>query len=59
MAISAELMDILVCPIDKGDLTYIPEDNVLLNERLGKAYRIEDDIPVLLAEKAFDWNKNS
>ncbi len=38
------LLEILVCPIDRGPLLHIGA--VLYNPRLRKAYRIEDDIPV-------------
>lgn len=44
------LLDILVCPIDRGPLTHV--DGVLYNPRLRKAYRIENDIPVLLVDEA-------
>jgi len=44
------LLDILVCPADRGPLLYI--DPVLYNPRLCRSYRIEDDIPVLLIDEA-------
>ena len=47
-----KLLDILVCPVDRGPLLYV--DNVLYNPRLHKSYRIEDGIPVLLADEAAD-----
>lgn len=46
------LLDILVCPADRGPLLLV--DGVLYNPRLRKAYRIEDGIPVLLVEEATD-----
>jgi uncharacterized protein YbaR (Trm112 family) len=46
------LLEILVCPIDRGPLLHIGA--VLYNPRLRKAYRIEDDIPVLLVDEAAD-----
>lgn len=45
-----QLLDIIVCPADRGPLTYV--DNVLYNPRLRRAYRIDDGIPVLLVEEA-------
>lgn len=46
------LLDILVCPICKGDLIYRREQQelVCLFDRL--AYPIRDDIPVMLEEEA-------
>lgn len=45
-----KLLDILVCPADRGPLLLI--DDRLYNPRLRKAYRIEDGIPVLLIDAA-------
>ena len=52
--IAAELLDILVCPADRGPLLPVqgaggPE---LYNPRLRRAYRVEDGIPVLLIDEA-------
>lgn len=55
MSLDPTLLALLACPRDKGPLTYLPEDQVLVNERLGLAYRIEDDIPVLLTDEAVTW----
>jgi uncharacterized protein len=46
------LLDILVCPADRGPLLLAGE--VLYNPRLRRAYRIEDGIPVLLVDEATD-----
>ena len=46
------LLDILVCPIDRGPLLHL--DDVLYNPRLRKAYRIENNIQVLLVDEAAD-----
>ena len=46
------LLDSLVCPIDRGPLLHL--DDVLYNPRLRKAYRIENNIPVLLVDEAAD-----
>ena len=46
------LLDILVCPIDRGPLLHL--DDVLYNPRLRKAYRLENNIPVLLVDEAAD-----
>jgi uncharacterized protein YbaR (Trm112 family) len=44
------LLRILACPIDKGALLYFPADDMLFNPRLGRAYPVTVDIPVLLAD---------
>lgn len=51
--IDQKLLDILVCPIDRGTLLLI-DDRLLYNQRLRKAYRIDDGIPVLLIDEAVD-----
>lgn len=55
--IDAALLAILVCPADRGPLLLVQRsggsgDRALYNPRLRRAYRIEDDIPVLLADEA-------
>ena len=47
-----KLLSILVCPVDRGALLLLGD--VLYNPRLRKAYRIENDIPVLLVDEAVD-----
>ena len=51
-----KLLDILVCPADRGPLLLIDDGlaAILYNPRLRKAYRIEDAIPVLLVDEATD-----
>jgi uncharacterized protein YbaR (Trm112 family) len=44
------LLDILVCPQDRGPL--LLAGDVLYNPRLRRAYRIEAGVPVLLVEEA-------
>lgn len=52
MSIDPKLLDVVVCPKDKGPLRYLEDEQLLVNERLGIAYRIEDSIPVLLESEA-------
>ena len=40
------------CPVCKGDLTLLADHSALDCPACGKRYRIEDDIPILLAEEA-------
>ena len=46
------LLDILVCPQDRGPL--LLTGDVLYNPRLRRAYPIENGIPVLLIDEARD-----
>lgn len=54
--IAQDLLDILVCPADRGPLLLVQRSGaqVLYNPRLHRAYRIDDGIPVLLVDEAED-----
>jgi len=52
MALSPELLEILVCPVCKGDLEYLPERKRLNCHACRLAYRIEEDIPIMLPDEA-------
>ena len=52
MGLDPVLMEILACPADKGPLYYVGEADLLYNPRLGRAYRIDGGIPVLLIDEA-------
>ena len=52
MAISPDLLTILVCPACKGDLVYDPPAATLTCNACRLRYRVEDDIPVMLVEEA-------
>jgi uncharacterized protein YbaR (Trm112 family) len=47
-----KLLDILVCPVTKGALTYDKKKNELISKSAKLAYRIEDGIPILLETEA-------
>ncbi len=51
MPLDAKLLEILVCPQDRGPLLLVG-DEYLYNPRLRRAYRIEGGIPVLLVDEA-------
>ncbi|CAN5366955.1 Trm112 family protein [soil metagenome] len=53
MAIDSELLAILVCPQDRGDLIHV-EGEFFYNPRLRRAYPIRNDIPVMLIDEARD-----
>lgn len=48
----AKLLDILVCPICKGSLTYSREAQELTCQPCKLAYPIRDGIPVMLENEA-------
>ena len=50
--IDQELLDILVCPVCKGELEYDPEADVLICHESRLKFPIEDGIPVMLVERA-------
>lgn len=47
-----KLLEILVCPVSKGPLTYNREANELVCKASGLAYPVRDGIPVMLEEEA-------
>lgn len=46
------LLEILVCPVTKGSLIYDKKNQELLCKGSRLAYRIQDGIPVMLADEA-------
>ena len=49
--LSEELLDILVCPEDKGELELIEGGHYLLNPRNGYRYPIRDGSPIMLIDE--------
>jgi len=47
-----KLLDILACPVCKGPLVYIKNQNELVCKADKLAYPIRDDIPVMLEDEA-------
>lgn len=47
-----ELLEILVCPKCKGDLDYDTKNEELKCHSCRLAYRVKDDIPIMLIEEA-------
>ena len=52
--LSPELLEIIVCPHDRGELTLTPagEGGELVCSSCGLAYPVRDGIPVLLVDEA-------
>lgn len=47
-----KLLQILVCPVTKGPLTYNKVNNELISKSARLAYPIKDGIPVMLEDEA-------
>lgn len=47
-----KLLQILVCPITKGPLTFNKASNELISKSARLAYPVKDGIPVLLEDEA-------
>jgi len=52
MALDPQLLDILVCPEDKGSLLYFEAEDQLYNPRLQRSYAVRDGIPIMLIDEA-------
>jgi uncharacterized protein YbaR (Trm112 family) len=50
--IDKKLLSILVCPVSKAPLEYVPEQQELICWASGLAYPIRDGIPVMLETEA-------
>ena len=52
MAVSKDLLDILVCPLCKAPLHLVHYETGLKCEQCKRVYPIRDDIPVMLIDQA-------
>ena len=52
MAISNELLEMLVCPVCKAQLEMKSDESALKCVQCRRAYPIRDDIPVMLVDEA-------
>ena len=52
MAISSELLEILVCPKCKGNLYLTESQDGLICDPCSLKYEIRDDIPIMLIDEA-------
>jgi uncharacterized protein len=50
--IDPKLLEILVCPVTRGALTYDRDAQELISESAGLAYPVRDGIPIMLPEEA-------
>lgn len=54
-ALDARLLDLLVCPLTRGPLQWLPERQLLVSADAGLAYPVRDGVPVMLIEEAMPW----
>ena len=52
MSLDQELLDILVCPNDRGEVTYLEDEEILVCGSCGYRYPVRDGIPVMLIDEA-------
>ena len=52
MGIDPKLLEILVCPLTKGPLTYDSDAQELISEQARLAYPIRDRIQIMLIDEA-------
>ncbi|PKA40784.1 Trm112 family protein [Rhizobium sullae] len=50
--VDPKLLELLVCPLTKGRLSYDREHNELVSEKARLAYPIRDGIPIMLVSEA-------
>jgi uncharacterized protein YbaR (Trm112 family) len=52
VTVDAELLEILVCPNDRGEIDYHEDQQVIVCRTCGYRYPVRDDIPVMLIDEA-------
>ena len=50
--VDPRLLELLVCPLTKGRLSFNRDTNELISERARLAYPIRDGIPIMLVSEA-------
>ncbi len=50
--IDPKMLELLVCPVTKGRLTYDAEHQELVSNKARLAYPIRDGVPIMLASEA-------
>ncbi|AHK42705.1 MULTISPECIES: Trm112 family protein [Ensifer] len=50
--VDPKLLELLVCPLTKGRLSYRAEANELISEKARLAYPIRDGVPIMLISEA-------
>jgi uncharacterized protein len=52
VTVDAELLEILVCPNDRGPIDYLEAEQEIVCRTCGYRYPVRDDIPVMLIDEA-------
>jgi uncharacterized protein len=52
IGIDRKLLELLVCPLTKANLTYDAEKSELVSEKARLAYPVRDGIPIMLPSEA-------
>ena len=52
MAIHPDLLEILVCPVDKADIEVVRDGAGLRCTKCRRVYPVKDDIPIMLEDEA-------
>jgi uncharacterized protein YbaR (Trm112 family) len=52
VTLDAELLEILVCPNDRGDVDYLEDEQLIVCRTCGYRYPVRDGIPVMLIDEA-------
>lgn len=50
--VDPKLLEILVCPVTKGPLTYDRARGELVSQKAGLAFPVRDGIPIMLVDEA-------
>lgn len=58
MQTDPKLLEILVCPVSKGRLTYDRDKNELVSKQAGLAYPIRGGVPIMLASEARELSQD-
>jgi uncharacterized protein YbaR (Trm112 family) len=52
VSLDPELLEILVCPNDRGEIEVLEQEQTIVCKRCGYRYPIRDGIPVMLIDEA-------
>jgi uncharacterized protein YbaR (Trm112 family) len=52
VSLDPELLEILVCPNDRGDIEYVEAEQTIVCSKCGYRYPVRDGIPVMLIDEA-------
>ncbi len=56
--IDPRLLEVLICPVSRGPLSFDRENNELVSKKAGLAYPIRDGVPIMLIDEARELEEN-